>query len=974
MRKRLLCLFVITAVMIPLFSLFTVNARRSEIKFIDNCGIVSEGEYFTGIPEECASLEILERLTDSNDVFVKDSYGVVCENEDFVGTGYTLNIIQHSVVNKRLTAVVSGDINGDGKVAAADYMKLKKAFAGDISLTGAYMLAADINADGKFGTADYIRVKLYIDGRYQLSNPLPDVVSGNMVTPTSNPESLGDSVEYGNQVKNQVQTYFNQGGDRSYYIMENAEMKLSHSISDSGNKNISSFENKEGGVYFTDSMDIYFRKNGETYPLSQNVAKPLNTRWGQYYSESHIRGFDFLEVTDLMDITYNILPDSLHVSYKLIYANDYAEETAFGFVWNISKDTVLDMEFKDKNGVHNNFDDIDPSSVEYIAFDIKNAGVVALVFATDATCTVNSGGDETYYSVSVEMTSEAATSGDEKSLNYQLYSDCTHNFDGVREASCIERNPVEVYVTDGENGRGKPVYMGYDSSRGMYHIREKGSVGSFNFAYKNPNVYTYANIKIVNDEHERPVWIWVNSPSGGLECASILDKEGNLTAIPTEVCKNFNGEYEDPVYDSKDTAYGDTIFPLYTKADETKECTAVQYMQNWGKYALKQISSIQYIASYYHISTGVSETTCIAPLGVKNKDGWILADFRGISGKIWDSQPQFHHAGNTHFTCTKNAQSIRILTEYTGSELISTGPTYGEVKYSYISDNGKYKYTLTHLEFPQRDESRNYYTVELEFLEDYSLEDARRQLELLYWNHPNGGFRSLTYKGTDGTDVTITGMPGRAAVLSKGSSYFTFHNSVNSEITNYGVIIKDYNIICGGEVWDGNLRIDATTVNGIDNYKNTLSLTPNQRKMDFVKGDTIRINMILLPYGEPEQTHYDNVVRVYEDSVLKPMEVSAATGSVVEHEYMALVRAENNVAEFTMSGSRNMNTVRIDGFKSSTKPVIQEYVNGEWVEYDTSVESFDGYGVQYMDDNTYSFSFVVDMGDAGTARTFKINQ
>ncbi len=972
--RRNLKFFVFTLLLVIFtVSVVTVSARRTEIEFIDNSGLTVENEYFTGMPVGTTPDEIIGRAKIGEDLLIKDRSGIVCDKEDVVGTGYTLQLVQHSVVNKSLTAVVKGDTNGDGKISSSDYQQIKKAFIGTFDLRGAYALAADTNSDERISSVDYIRVKMHFFSKIELTEPLPEIDQSDVISPTANPGLLGDSVEYANQVKNQVKSYFNQGGDRSSYYVENAEMKLVHAISNDSGKNVKSFENKNGGVYFTESMDIYFKADGNTYPLSEDVAAPINTRFGQYYNEAHIRGFDFDGVGELMDITYNVLPDSLHVSYNLTYTEDYATLTAFGFVWQVDKNTVRAVEIKDASGIHTSFEGVDRESVEYVAYDIEGAGVVAIVFANDATCTVSPEMTESAYKVTVEMSVESATKDDDKFLNYQLYNDCTHSFEGVREASYIERNPVEVYVTDGENKKGKPVYMGYDSSKGMYHIRENGSLGTFNSAYKNPNVYTYANIEIVNDGHERPVWIWVNSKSGGLECASVLDENGNLTAIPTEVCKNFQGEYEDPVYDPEDTPYGDTIFPLYAKENETKKCTAVQYLQNWGKYALKQVSSVQFVSTYYHISTGVSETTCIAPMGVQGDVGYVLPDFRGASGDMWETQPQFTHAGDTFFVCTKDNTLAKNLAEYSGSEIISSGPTYGELKYSYISNDGGYKYTLTHLEFPQRDESRNYYTLELEFLEDYSFSNARKEFELMSYRGYFAGFQSLSYKGPNGTDVTKTGNITGTVELNKGSSYFTLHSATGTNLMNYGVIIKSYDITCGGEKWNGSLLVNTDTT-GSDPWTNTMSLTLNQRKMNFVKGDKVVVNMILLPYGKIGQTHYDNVKKVYEDSVVKPMAVTAATGTVVEHEYMAIVRADNNSAEFTMSGSRNANTVRVDGFTDSSKPVIQEFVEGEWVSYDNSVESFDGYAVQYADDNTYSFSFVVDMGEEGSSRTFRVVQ
>ena len=96
-------------------------------------------------------------------------------------------------------------------------------------------------------------------------------------------------------------------------------------------------------------------------------------------------------------------------------------------------------------------------------------------------------------------------------------------------------------------------------------------------------------------------------------------------------------------------------------------------------------------------------------------------------------------------------------------------------------------------------------------------------------------------------------------------------------------------------------------------------------------------------------------------------------GTLIPDVYMPLIKAENQTAEFTLSGADNRMTVRVYGFDSYEKPAIEEYVNGAWVAYDTaSKNGYDGYMVHYDGDGTYSFSFVVDMSNG--ARTFRVKR
>ncbi len=968
MKKAIICTLVF---IICLMSAVTVSARKNDIAFLDNSGLsVKDDSYVTGIPEKCEASVVTDRLADPADIYLKNGNGVICQDDEIVGTGYKMSVIQHSVVNKTLEVVVKGDVSGDGQVSSVDYLTVKRVFRGDIQLEGAYFEAADVDGDGKMVSTDYLKIKKHFSGSQSLYTPLPQVTPVPEILPTANPNSMGDTVEYANQVANQPQAYF-QDESRTAFVVSNANMELSQGILGS-DKNVKEFKNKDGGVYFADTMDVFFQEPGkaEMYFKDSDDYSGISavcTRLGLYYYEAHIRHINFPGLPHLMDLTYNVLPESLHINYELEYKKAYTEGTVLGVETKIDSSTVRALQIADKNGKHSDITALDEASVEYVAFDIKDAGVVGLIYPADTQCTkVTVALENGYYVVRSIIEIPEAVIETKYNLNLQLYNDATHNFEGVEEAAYIERNPVQVTVTNTTNSQA--AYVGYDSATGMYKVTEVNNWYNFNTAYyEDPNYYMYAGLKVQNDGHERPIFFWINSNVGGMECASLLDGDQKVLAVPMEVCKNFAGEMEDTVYDPTDAAYGDTIFPVYMKSNESVECTAVQYIQNWGKYALQQVSSIQYFnTAYYHMSTGASETTCFMPYGGLGKDGKIVGDFRGCSGDIWDGQPQFNHAGNFYATSENNA---RMKTESTGTEILSAGPTYGRTKFSYIADSDKYKFYIEHTEFPQNDESRNYCTFTLEFLQDTTIANIKNNLQLLTYHTTMGTYSNMAYLDQNGVAQEVpTSQLNSVYTLNKEGAYYTLYTNSNQDTENIGIIIKDYAVtVNGGEKWNGNLAIRA--------YNNTdWSLTLSAGRLSFKKGDKITVNMILLPYGNASQTNYDNVVRVYEDSAVNPLQVQAVTGTVKADPFLAVVEAVNNQAQFTVSGSRNLNTIRIDGFTSDKKPVIEELVDGSWVVYDNSVEEFDGYAAHYNEDNTYGFSYVVDLGENGSARTFRIRQ
>ena len=61
-------------------------------------------------------------------------------------------------------AIVYGDADGDGRISAVDYVKIKNYIMGSSSLSGAYKIAADVNRDGNISAVDYVNIKNYIMG------------------------------------------------------------------------------------------------------------------------------------------------------------------------------------------------------------------------------------------------------------------------------------------------------------------------------------------------------------------------------------------------------------------------------------------------------------------------------------------------------------------------------------------------------------------------------------------------------------------------------------------------------------------------------------------------------------------------------------------------------------------------------------------------------------------------------------------
>ncbi|MBR5880056.1 MAG: hypothetical protein IKZ16_00080, partial [Clostridia bacterium] len=123
-----------------------------------------------------------------------------------------------------------------------------------------------------------------------------------------------------------------------------------------------------------------------------------------------------------------------------------------------------------------------------------------------------------------------------------------------------------------------------------------------------------------------------------------------------------------------------------------------------------------------------------------------------------------------------------------------------------------------------------------------------------------------------------------------------------------------------------------------------------------------------------------NVLDVRQNTLIDPLKVDVTVGENVSSIFLPQIKAQNNTAEFTLSGGENNIALRVYGFDKLTVPKIYEKVDGKWVEYKVSSLNnpdnkghhhyYDGYMVYYDGDGTFSYSFIVPMSDK--ARTFKV--
>ena len=772
---------------------------------------------------------------------------------------------------------------------------------------------------------------------------------------------MAQSVLLASKLSNGVQCVY-ADANRTAYRMTNRNTVLTHTLGKYGNG--ATLTNAAGAAYIENSFDAWCKDaDGDLWYASHSgEAGRVNTiRLGEYYYDVHVRDYDLKPETFKVDKEFHVWSDRLYLQYTLFADEATDALDSFGAQIRIPESSVAAVKIRDAFGDHGDLSS-QAESVVFAAFDIKNVGVVGFILPlTGETGSLGVKKERGAYVVTLAADYAPGTGinkYDETggyTLNNvtcgcRIYTDETHGFEGVERAAFEERNPLNVTAADGRAVR-------YEALRGCYTVELPGT--GFQYAYDNPDTRFPVTLTVPGTD-DRDIFIRAATEAGGLEACAVLDGTDTLLPIDVEVCKNFGGDIAEHYYSVKDYSYGDAYFPVAAKAGEDLTFTAVHLYQNWGNVPLKQLSSIEFHVSYYHLSTGTTESNCIGPYYIEGKDGFLLPDFRGRSGIMWSGQPQFNAVGKPSFLLDRSYLP-QTVSEFQGNRINSVGPTHADIEMRFLSGDGSYRYTLRHVEFPQTDENRTYYTVDIEFLKNKTYLNFRGDVDLFFQTGRFVEYRSLAYTDRNGEEKTAPfeyGLIKKYYPLGGDNPYYSLLtiNKPEEEIrnstfgANAATLIRGSSITCGGKKKDIPFTVRAFAYN---DFTDT-ALTLDTGAITFKKGDTIHLDLILLPWGTGLETTTDNVKTVLEDSCLNRLAVTRANGAIADDPLVPTVYCTDNTAEFTVKGGGNNSAVKIRGFT----PVEL-----------SSVWGYDGYGIKYEPDGTYSYSFVYAAD--GTEKTFR---
>ncbi len=141
-----------------------VVPEKTHAEVIAHLGVTNMDGYLTGFQmggDVFAVIGKITALSDTIKVVAKDKNGTQVSS-GMLTTGMTLQVTTDgSTVTYHV--VIRGDVSGDGKISALDYVKVRNNLDGASNLTGAYAKAADASGDGKISALDYVKVRNHLD-------------------------------------------------------------------------------------------------------------------------------------------------------------------------------------------------------------------------------------------------------------------------------------------------------------------------------------------------------------------------------------------------------------------------------------------------------------------------------------------------------------------------------------------------------------------------------------------------------------------------------------------------------------------------------------------------------------------------------------------------------------------------------------------------------------------------------------------
>lgn len=490
-------------------------------------------------------------------------------------------------------------------------------------------------------------------------------------------------------------------------------------------------------------------------------------------------------------------------------------------------------------------------------------------------------------------------------------------------------------------------WLGYDQPSGLYVLEMLANRRAFTFenAWKVASRRMETPVVVPASATPRSVTVLARSGTGNLEAGVVTDPQGFPRAIPAFVVKNFAGEKEE----TDDRAFGDIIFPLQVGPDQPREHRVMGLYQTWGRNMLKQVSSIRFFNIYWHLSTGLSETTCFTHAWMNIRNTLVsIPDFRPYSGPFLMGQPQhdcFSWPGFLNYR-TKDGE---IFPMYRRTEFHSIAPCLAHFTMHFRTGDDAADLAVEAWEIPQNDEARTFLRIRYAWDKPAKIEgDARKNFRWLqmFEKYP---VREIVWLDADGKERSTKANGGEnfplGTPLAKNWPYAGAHEGRD----NFGTIMLVQRLegrLGGRPVERAHLTAKFGEENG--HY----AFTTDQASLSLIAGDFLEADILLMPHGEVTTPfHKPNRERLHWAE--RPPRVSAVARGTKLRDFPATLRATDDAAAFRVTGGLNMIPLIVGGFSARATPML--WKDGLW--QDQQHHGGDGYQVDAEDGGTFRFTF-----------------
>ena len=303
---------------------------------------------------------------------------------------------------------------------------------------------------------------------------------------------------------------------------------------------------------------------------------------------------------------------------------------------------------------------------------------------------------------------------------------------------------------------------------------------------------------------------------------------------------------------------------------------------------------------------------------------------------------------------------------YQGTTYRSTGPNWYDITLHYLSSDSSIRLTVDIWEAPQADELRSFFSAKYEVLKPLTIEEADVNFRFLTITSAIQQLR-FTYLAANGVDdqpieLTKAPFPIRGVKLPSENALIAEYGDQQRRRGSNAVIIRQFSapegigLSAGMQAGPYRERFEG------DELPNTrLFLAPDTEKLSLQAEDEIELTGFWLPYGPLDNA--DTPRREVERYGAGMPNIRISKGKV-QSELPTRIVAEDNEAQFTVRGGKDLIPIIVTGLTQWKNVRIWQKEHGAWRHLSHARNTNnDGYQVFVAEDGSYGAVFLVHTND-----------